>query len=74
MDISDRRIYVQVDLLIHNINMDAIRKIQFLFRGYRNFTKSEKPLPPLEGSLENLNYVITGANSGIGFEAAKFAA
>ena len=54
--------------------MEGLRKIQFIFRGYRNFTKWDKPLPPLEGSLQGINYVITGANSGIGFTAAKFAA
>ena len=39
-----------------------------------NFTKRDKPLPPLEGTLEGKKYVITGANSGIGYQAAKFAA
>lgn len=58
----------------HINKMDAIRKLQFMVKGYRNFTKRDKPFPPLHGSLHNKNYMITGANSGIGFEAARFAA
>lgn len=54
--------------------MRAIRGIQFLFKGYFNFTKSDEPLPALAGTLENLNYVITGANSGLGLASAIFAA
>lgn len=54
--------------------MRAIRGIQFFFKGYFNFTKSDEALPPLQGSLENVNYVITGANSGLGLAAAIFAA
>jgi NADPH:quinone reductase-like Zn-dependent oxidoreductase len=54
--------------------MEGIRKLQFMVKGYRNFTKWDKPLPPLEGSLEGKNFVITGANSGIGLSAAKHAA
>lgn len=51
--------------------MEAIRAVQFIVTGSRNFTKWKQPLPPLEGDLKGLNYVITGANSGIGFQAAK---
>lgn len=54
--------------------MNALRGIQFFFKGYFNFTKSSQPKPELEGSLENVNYVITGANSGLGLAAAIFAA
>ena len=48
--------------------------MQFGITGYKNFTKWSKPLPPLQGTLTGKNIVITGANSGIGLEAAKFAA
>lgn len=54
--------------------MEALRALQFGITGYRKFTKWSKPLPPLQGTLSGQNYVITGANSGIGLEAAKFAA
>lgn len=54
--------------------MDAIRKAQFMFMGYRTFTKNNKQFPLIEGDMKGLNYVITGANSGIGLSAAKFAA
>lgn len=54
--------------------MKAIRGIQFFLKGYCNFTKSDEEKPALPGSLENVNYVITGANSGLGLAAAIFAA
>ena len=54
--------------------METIRKLQFIFRGYRTFTKSNKPLSDLKGKLTGKNFVITGANSGIGLEAATEAA
>ena len=47
--------------------MHALRSVQFLIKGKMNFTKRDKPLPPLEGTLEGKKYVITGANSGIGY-------
>jgi dehydrogenase/reductase SDR family protein 12 len=54
--------------------MNGLRKLQFMIKGYFNFTKRSEPLPPLEGTLEGQNFVITGANSGIGYAAAKEAA
>lgn len=54
--------------------MKAIRGLQFFFKGYFNFTKSDEELPPLQGTLDNVNYVITGANSGLGLGAAIWAA
>lgn len=54
--------------------MDGIRKLQFFVKGYRNFTKNSSKYLPLEADLTGVNYIITGANSGIGYEAAKFAA
>jgi hypothetical protein len=47
--------------------MEAFRTFQFGLTGYLNFTKWSKPLPTLEGSLKGKKYVVTGANSGIGF-------
>ena len=54
--------------------MHAIRKLQFMVKGYLDFTRNEKPLPPLPGRLDEKTFVITGGNSGIGFEAAQSAA
>ena len=54
--------------------MRALRKLQFMIKGYCNFTKRDEPLPPLTGSLAKKVFVITGGNSGIGFSAAKEAA
>ncbi len=54
--------------------MKTVRNIQFFTKGYFKYTKSKQPKPALPGTLEGLNYVITGPNSGIGFEAALFAA
>ena len=54
--------------------MHGLRTLQFMIKGYRNFTKNDKKLPALEGNLEGKNVIVTGANSGIGYEAAKFAA
>jgi dehydrogenase/reductase SDR family member 12 len=54
--------------------MNALRKLQFMFRGYLDFTKRKEPLPPLGGTLTGKNFVITGGNSGIGYSAAKGAA
>jgi len=31
--------------------METLRKIQFIFRGYLDFTKRSDPLPPLTGQL-----------------------
>ena len=50
--------------------MNAIRKLQFMIKGYCDFTKRKEPLSPLEGTLNGKTFVITGANSGIGFSAA----
>lgn len=46
--------------------MKALRVLQFSVKGYLNFTKPSEPFPEIVGELTNLNYVITGANSGIG--------
>lgn len=54
--------------------MNGLRKLQFAIKGYFNFTKRSEPLPALQGTLEGKNFVITGANSGIGYAAAHQAA
>jgi dehydrogenase/reductase SDR family member 12 len=51
--------------------MDAIRKMQFMYRGYKTFTKNEKPFPAIEADMTGKNFVVTGGNSGIGYSAAK---
>lgn len=48
--------------------------MQFMVRGYCDFTKREEPFPPLQGDLTGKNFFITGANSGIGYCAAQAAA
>lgn len=51
--------------------MNLLRKLQFMIKGYLNFTRREQPLPALTGSLNQKIFVITGGNSGIGYAAAS---
>jgi len=51
--------------------MEFIRKVQFIVKGYRTFTKSDKPFPEITTDMSGKNFVITGSNSGIGLAAAK---
>jgi dehydrogenase/reductase SDR family protein 12 len=51
--------------------MEFIRKMQFIFKGYRQFTKRDTPFPEITTDMTGKTFVITGANSGIGLAAAK---
>jgi hypothetical protein len=51
--------------------MEFLRKIQFFYKGSKTFIKREKPFPEITTDMTGKTFVITGANSGIGYAAAK---